>query len=45
MHLQYTTEKTKEEFFAKCASGKEYDGAIGIYRSNQSLSTVGGVRP
>jgi hypothetical protein len=42
---QYTEEKSKDEFLKKCAPGGEYDGAIGIWRSNHSLATVGPVRP
>jgi hypothetical protein len=38
---QELTASSREEFFKDCKSGGKYDGVVGIYRHNDSASTVG----
>lgn len=38
---QELTASSREEFFKDCKSGGKYDGIVGIYRHNDSASTVG----
>jgi hypothetical protein len=38
---QELTASSREEFFKDCKSGGKYDGIVGIYRHNDSASTIG----